>query len=164
SPVTAQPETPVESPVTPQPETPVEIPAIPEPPLSSSGLQLTLDSLFSGKPNYVPAENNGLFVWHTDNTWNIEGTGDWDGSHFRGKLVADRPIESLSSFDFENNDFVRFTDDSHQVVEFSMIIGNQWTDGISFQTPDDASIFLELEESDRVSVVAGTSMQEINLV
>jgi hypothetical protein len=64
----------------------------------------------------------------------------------------------------ENNDFVRFTDDSHQVVEFSMLIGQQWTDGISFQAPENSSIFLELEESDRVSVVAGASMQEINLI
>ncbi|MEN9518029.1 MAG: hypothetical protein RLZZ381_617 [Cyanobacteriota bacterium] len=164
TPVIPQPETPVETPVIPQPEIPVETPVTPEPPLISSGLQLTPDTMFSGKPDYVPADNNGLFVWQTDNTWNIEGTGDWDSSHFRGKLVADRPIENLSGYNLENNDFVRFTDDSHQVVEFSMIIGQQWTDGISFQAPENASIFLELEESDRVSVVAGASMQEINLI
>ncbi|NJL51858.1 MAG: hypothetical protein HC930_05815 [Hydrococcus sp. SU_1_0] len=129
-----------------------------EPPLSSSGLELTQDERFSGRPIYVPAENTGLFVWSDNNTWKIESTGDADGSLFKGKIVADQAIEKLGSFKLEDNDFVRFTDDSHQVVEFSMKVGNKWTDGISFEVADQTKVFLEMEDSANVPIKVGASM------
>lgn len=129
-----------------------------EPPLSSSGLELTQDERFAGRPIYDPVENTGLFVWNTDNTWKIESTGDLDGSLFKGRIVADRPIEKLGSFKLEKNDFVRFTDDSHQVVEFSMKVGNKWTDGISFKVADQTKMFLEMEDRANVPIKVGASM------
>jgi predicted outer membrane repeat protein len=134
-------------------------PTDPEPPLSSSGLELTQDERFTGRPIYVPAENSGLFVWNNNqNTWKIESTGDLDGSLFKGRIVADRAIEKIGSFKLENNDFVRFTDDSHQVVEFSMKVGNKWTDGISFKVADQTKMFLEMEDQGNVPIKVGASM------
>jgi predicted outer membrane repeat protein len=143
-----------ETPVDPNAETPTDS----EPPLTSSGLELTQDERFSGRPIYVPAENTGLFVWGNNNTWKIESTGDLDGSLFKGKIVADHAIEKLGSFKLEDNDFVRFTDDSHQVVEFSMKVGNKWTDGISFKVADQTKVFLEMEDRANVPIKVGASM------
>jgi predicted outer membrane repeat protein len=143
---------------TPMPDMTPETPTDSEPPFSSSGLELTQDERFVGRPIYVPAENTGLFVWNTDNTWKIESTGDLDGSLFKGRIVADRAIEKLGSFKLEGNDFVRFTDDSHQVVEFSMKVGNKWTDGISFKVADQTKMFLEMEDQANVPIKVGASM------
>ena len=130
----------------------------------SEGLELNQDSLFSSKPSYIPTEQSGLIVWNTDDVWHMEATGTPETSHYRGKIVSDQPIEDLSTFGFEDNDVFQYSDDSQQVIEFSMIIANEGVDGISFTTPDDASVFLELEDSNNVPVQAGTNMEEINLV
>ena len=130
----------------------------------SAGLELNQDALFSSKPSYNPSEQSGLIVWNTEDVWHIEATGTPETSHYRGKIVSDQVIEDLSTFSFEGSDSLQYADDSQKVVEFSMIIANQWVDGISFKTPDNASVFLELEDSNNVPVQAGTYLQEINLV
>ena len=130
---------------------------------SGSGLELKQDSLFSNKPNYNPSEHNGLIVWNTGNAWHIEATGDGDGSNFTGQITASNPIENLSPYSLESNDTVEFTDNSRQIIEFDLNVWNQWRDGISFEVSDNASVFLELEDSSNISVKAGANLQEINL-
>ncbi|MEM6612356.1 MAG: hypothetical protein AAF652_08910 [Cyanobacteria bacterium P01_C01_bin.72] len=130
----------------------------------SAGLELNHDALFSSKPTYNPSEQSGLIVWNNEDVWHIEATGTPATSHYRGKIVSDQVIEDLSTFSFEASDSLKYADDSHKVVEFSMIVANQWVDGISFKTPDNASVFLELEDSNNVPVQAGAYLQEINLV
>jgi predicted outer membrane repeat protein len=157
-------EVPVEEPVV---EAPVEEAPIEEPSFTSSGLELTQDAQFSGKPSYVPAENSGLFVWSNNdnnNIWNMEATGAEKNSHYAGRFVANQPIEDLNTFKLEANDYVRFVDDSHTVVEFSMTVSNAWTDGLSFRVSDNASVFLELENSEGVPVQVGASMNNISYV
>ena len=132
----------------------------------SAGLELDGDALFSGKPNYNPSEQSGLIVWNTDDVWHMEATGTaaTPYSHYQGQIVSEQPIEDLSSYKLEGNDTVKYADESRKVIDFSMMVINQGTDGISFRTPDNASVYLELEESNTVPVKAGMYMQEINLV
>ena len=85
----------------------------------SSGLELNHDSLFSNKPKYSPSKHNGLVVWNTNDTWHMEATGQGGGSNFKGRIVAENPIEDLSYFNFEKNDRVEFVDDSRQVVNLT---------------------------------------------
>ncbi|MEM8677106.1 MAG: right-handed parallel beta-helix repeat-containing protein [Cyanobacteria bacterium P01_G01_bin.67] len=126
------------------------------------GLELKQDSLFSNKPVYNPAKHNGLIVWNNGNSWHIEATGDADGSRFAGKIIANNPIEDLSAYKLESNDQVEFTDNSHKVIEFDLLIGKKWIDGISFQVSDETSLFLDLGDNNNVSVKAGSELQEIN--
>ena len=129
----------------------------------SSGLELNDDSLFSDKPKYNPLEHGGLIIWNKDNVWHMEATGTEGGSRFQGRIVAENPIEDLSFFKIESHDRVEFVDDSQKVLEFDLRIAQRWTDGISFKVPDRTSVFLELEDSDSVSVKAGADLREINL-
>jgi len=130
----------------------------------SAGLELNQDALFSSKPSYNPSEQSGLIVWNTEDVWHMEATGTPATAHYRGKIVSDQVIEDLSTFSFEGSDSLQYADDTYKVVEFSMIVANSGVDGISFKAPDNASVFLELEDSNNVPVQAGTSLQEINLV
>ena len=130
----------------------------------SAGLELDGDSLFSGKPSYNTSEESGLFVWNTDDVWHMEATGTPASSHYRGQIVSDQPIEDLSSYNFEGTDVFQYADESHKVIEFSMIMSHTGLDGVSFKAAENASVFLELEESNTVPVQAGMYMQEINLV
>ena len=129
----------------------------------SSGLELNQDSLFSNRPKYNASQQNGLIVWNNNDVWHMEATGTEGGSRFQGRIVAENPIEDLSFFKIENHDRVEFADDSRKVLEFDLRIAQRWTDGISFKVPDRTSVFLELEDSDSVSVKAGADLQEINL-
>ncbi len=131
--------------------------------VKSNGLELRPDSLFSGKPDYNPAEHDGLIVWNKGNTWNIEATGDADGSRFTGRIVADRPIEALNPYDIENSDRVEFVDNSRQIIEFDLQVWSKWIDGISLNVADGTSLFLELEENSDISLKAGANLQEIAL-
>ncbi|MEM9509328.1 MAG: hypothetical protein AAGA16_16850, partial [Cyanobacteria bacterium P01_E01_bin.35] len=83
-------------------------------------------------------------------------------SRFAGKIIANNPIEDLSAYKLESNDQVEFTDNSHKVIEFDLLIGKKWIDGISFQVSDETSLFLDLGDNNNVSVKAGSELQEIN--
>ncbi|MEL7521199.1 MAG: hypothetical protein AAGJ80_06215, partial [Cyanobacteria bacterium J06553_1] len=128
--------------------------------IDSRTLKLNSDSQFAGKPDYTPADNTGMYVWQTGNTWNIEVTGDWDASHFRGKIVADQAIQNLTEQSFETNDSVWHTDASRHSIEFSMIVGNDWTDGISFDIAyqADATLYLEMDNGETLPIKVGSSM------
>ena len=122
-------------------------------------LELNSDTQPSDKPNYAVTDNAIMSVWKTDNTWNIEVTGDADGSHFRGKIVGNQQIQNLTQYGFEASDSVWYTDASGNSLEFSMIAGDNSTDGISFNMPyeGDAKLYLEMEGGENVTLDLGYS-------
>ena len=122
-------------------------------------LELNSDTQPSDKPNYAVTDNAIMSVWKTDNTWNIEVTGDADGSHFRGKIVGNQQIQNLTQYGFEASDSVWYTDASGNSLEFSMIAGDNSTDGISFNMPyeGDAKLYLEMEGGENVTLDLGSS-------
>ena len=132
----------------------------------SAGLELDGDSLFSGKPNYVPSEQTGLMVWNTGDVWHMEATGTTATllSNYQGRIVSDQPIEDLSVYNFEESDRIKYADESHKVIDFSMNVVNQGMDGVSFKAAEGASVFLELENGNTIPVQAGAQMQQINLI
>ena len=132
------------------------------PPVNPSVMELKQDSTFSGKPDYNPAEHNGLIVWNTNDIWHIEATGDRDGSRFTGKIIADSPIEDLGFYKLEGDDRVEFVDNSYKIIEFDLKVKDKWTDGFSFESSENTSIFLDLGENNDISVKAGSELQEIN--
>ncbi|MEL6494060.1 MAG: hypothetical protein AAFQ41_02925, partial [Cyanobacteria bacterium J06623_7] len=95
----------------------------------------------------------------TDNTWNIEVTGDADGSNFRGKIVGNQAIQNLTEHGFEASDSVWHTDASRHSIEFSMIAGQNSTDGISFNMPyeGDATLYLEMENGENIAIELGSA-------
>ena len=132
-------------------------------PTEDGRLELSSDSVFSGEPDYNPANHNGLIIWNSDDTWHLEATGDANGERLTGRIIVDSPIEDLSTNSLENNDRVEFIDNSNEILEFELRVWNQWTDGLSFKVADDASVFLDLDNSSDVSVKAGADLQEVNL-
>ena len=134
-----------------------------DPTTEDDKLELTSDSVFSGEPNYNPADHNGLIVWNNDDTWHIEATGDANGERLTGRIIVDSPIEDLDTNNLENNDSIEFVDNSNEILEFNLNIWDRWTDGLSFEVADDASVFLDLDNSSDVSVKAGADLQEVNL-
>ena len=132
-------------------------------PTEDDKLKLTSDPVFSGEPNYNPGNHSGLIVWNDDDTWHLEATGDIDGERLTGRIIVDSPIEDLSTNSIENSDRVEFVDNSNEILEFDLRVWNQWTDGLSFKVADDASVFLDLDNSSDVSVKAGADLQEVNL-
>ena len=122
-------------------------------------LELDSDTQPSDKPNYAVTDDAIMSVWKTDNTWNIEVTGDADGSHFRGKIVGNQQIQNLTQYGFEASDSVWYTDASGNSLEFSMIAGDNSTDGISFNMPyeGDAKLYLEMEGGENVTLDLGYS-------
>ena len=122
-------------------------------------LELDSDTQPSDKPNYAVTDDAIMSVWKTDNTWNIEVTGDADGSHFRGKIVGNQQIQNLTQYGFEASDSVWYTDASGNSLEFSMIAGDNSTDGISFNMPyeGDAKLYLEMEGGENVTLDLGSS-------
>jgi hypothetical protein len=133
-----------------------------EPP-EDNRLELTSDSVFSGEPDYNPANHNGLIVWNSDDTWHLEATGDANGERLTGRIIVDSPIEDLGFNKIENNDTVQFVDNSNEILEFDLRVWNNGIDGLSFKVADDASVFLDLDNSSDVSVKAGADLQEVNL-
>ncbi|MGF1590842.1 MAG: right-handed parallel beta-helix repeat-containing protein [Pleurocapsa sp.] len=128
-----------------------------------SGLELKQDTLFSGKPSYNAAEQGGIIVWNTDGIWHLEATGDRSNTNFKGKISTESSIEDLTFLNLENNDRVEFVDDSRKILEFDLLVGSKWTDGISFKVQGNTSVYLELDNSN-ISVKAGSSLQEINSI
>ena len=129
--------------------------------VSYPGIELDRDSLFSGKPNYNPANYDGLVVWNEGNTWYIEATGDVNGSQITGRILANNPIENFAPYLLEESDKVEFVDSSRQVIDFDLRIGQKWTDGISFTVSNEDSIFLDLGENSDVTVTAGANLQQL---
>ena len=133
-----------------------------EPP-EEDRIELTSDSVFSGEPDYNPANHNGLIVWNNDDTWHLEATGDANGERLTGRIISDSPIEDLRFDKIENSDTVEFVDNSNEILEFDLRVWNRGIDGLSFEVADDASVFIELDNSSDVSVKAGSDLQEVNL-
>jgi Ca2+-binding RTX toxin-like protein len=131
---------------------------------NSKQLKLTQNVQFSGDPIYDSATPDGLLIWQTEDTWHLEATGDRDGSHFTGKIIANSPIKDLALYKLESRDRVEFVDNSHKIVEFDLRIWEKWTDGISFKVTDGTSLFLDLNDHNDISVKAGSNLQETMIV
>ena len=129
---------------------------------NNSRIELKADSLFAGTPEYHPSEEDGLMISNIEQTWHIQATGNQDGSSFRGQIIADSSIEELSLFKLENNDLVQLVDNSAQILEFDVSVGQNAVDGFSFNVADGVSLELELENYHDISLKAGANLEEIN--
>ncbi|NJL52469.1 MAG: hypothetical protein HC930_10025 [Hydrococcus sp. SU_1_0] len=114
-------------------------------------------------PSFSPTPD-GLLIWQTEDTWHLEATGDRDGSHFTGKIIANSPIKDLALYKLESSDRVEFADNSHKIIEFDLRVWEKWIDGISFKVTDGTSLFLDLNDNNDISVKAGSNLQETMLV
>ena len=128
---------------------------------SYPGIELTQDSLFSGKPNYNVSNYDGLVVWNEGNRWHIEATGDANGSRFTGSIVSSNSINDLSFYSLEKSDRAEFVGDSRQIIDFEFRVVQPWKDGISFTVSDGDSVFLDLGENSDTTVMAGANFQQI---
>ncbi|NEV62829.1 Calx-beta domain-containing protein, partial [Thiorhodococcus minor] len=118
-----------------------------------------------GAPSYDPASDRALFIWNDCGTddWHLRITGGGSGQYVNhvGSLVADAafPAGSVQGVSVEPNDTL---DIGASQIDFGLIVGGIYEDGIDFSLASGASACLELTSPTTLPVLAGANRMVVD--
>ncbi len=99
----------------------------------------------TGKPEYDPGVDAGLFLWQdTNGAWQLRASAGGDVKRYIGRIVSDLPLENVQPFSVESADILRTSDP--YVIEFDLTARRIYEDGFAFLIPAGANVRFELVE------------------
>ncbi|NEV62835.1 DUF4832 domain-containing protein [Thiorhodococcus minor] len=109
-----------------------------------------------GDPGYNAATDEGTFLWQDADTgaWHLRIAGGGSSSYDNndGSITSDQPLASVAGYSLESNDVVDTS--TQEVVDYDLIVGGVYEDGIDFSLADGASACLNTGTGD-ASVYVG---------
>jgi len=99
----------------------------------------------TGKPEYDPGLDAGLFLWQdTNGSWQLRASAGGNVQRYIGRIVSDLPFENIQPYSVESADILRTSDP--YVIEFDLTARRIYEDGFSFLIPVGANVSFELVE------------------
>nr|WP_280818803.1 Calx-beta domain-containing protein [Thiorhodococcus minor] len=117
-----------------------------------------------GMPTFDPAVDRGVYLWNDcgTNDWHLRITGGGSGQYLNhlGTLVADAPFVSVDGFSVEANDTL---DVAGSQIDFGLIVGGVYEDGIDFTLAEGASVCFTLTSPSGLAVFGGVDADPVSL-
>lgn len=93
---------------------------------------LPTPSIIGEEPTYDPWSEEGMFVWQDyNNIWHLKISADGGFKKYKGRVVADKPIEFIDTENVESHDSIVQIDAF--TIEFDMQVAKGWYDEVKIK-------------------------------